>query len=210
MSLWFFFTSSLLISFIILNLNKISDSQTSLVDARRNPTNQVGRRLAAVFQVSIFLDGIADVRSFMAAIVHRHNLLTRKRYKNAAPSVALSDSIGIRNAAVINIGSLTFVKAGIYQLFQVFTRCVPKASKGRFRFRIRNILSSSYLIVFMFFPSLPRKSIPSITNIKSENVALVNTKIAIKAFDMNIHQCYSIIRNATTFKARVLKILSLV
>lgn len=125
MSLWFFFTSSLLISFIILNLNKISDSQTSLVDARRNPTHQVGRRLAAVFQVSMFLDGIADVRSFMAAVVHRHNLLTRKRDKNATSSVALPDSIGIRNAAVINIWSLTFVKAGIYQLFQVFTDVYP-------------------------------------------------------------------------------------
>ena len=149
MSLWFFFTSSLLISFIILNLNKISDSQTSLVDARRNPTNQVGRRLAAVFQVSIFLDGIADVRSFMAAIVHRHNLLTRKRYKNAAPSVALSDSIWIRNAAVVTIGSIALVKTGIYQLFQVLYRCVPKVSKGRFRFRIRNILFSSYSQLFI-------------------------------------------------------------
>lgn len=62
----------------------------------------------------------------MAAIVHRHNLLTRKRYKNASPSVALSDSIGIRNAAVINIGSLAFVKTGIYQLFQVFSDVYPK------------------------------------------------------------------------------------
>ena len=111
MSLWFFFTSSLLISFIILNLNKISDSQTSFVYARRNPTKQVGRRLAAVFQFSIFLDGIADVRSFMAAIVHRHNLLTRKRYKNAA---------------VVTIGSIALVKTGIYQLFQVFTDVYPK------------------------------------------------------------------------------------
>ena len=34
--------------------------------------------------------------------------------------------------------------------------------------------------------------------------------IQLKAFDMNIHQCYSIIRNATTFKTRVFKILSLV
>lgn len=126
MSLWFFFTSSLLISFIILNLNKISDSQTSLVDARRNPTHQVGRRLASVFHTNSILDGIAGMRSFMAAIVHRHNLLTRKRYKNAAPSVALPDSIGIRNAAVINIGSLAFVKAGIYQFFQVFTDVYPK------------------------------------------------------------------------------------
>lgn len=110
MSLWFFFTSSLLISFIILNLNKITNTQASLIDARRNPTYQIGRRLAAVFHVSIILDGIANVRSFMAAVVHRHSLLTRKRYKNAAPSVALSDSIGIRNAAVINIGSLALVK----------------------------------------------------------------------------------------------------
>nr|DAL23902.1 MAG TPA_asm: hypothetical protein [Caudoviricetes sp.] len=39
---------------------------------------------------------------------------------------------------------------------------------------------------------------------------MVNTKIAIKTFDMNIHHCYSIIRNATTFKTRVFKILSLV
>lgn len=150
MSLWFFFTSSLLISFIILNLNKISDSQTSLVDARRNPTNQVGRRLAAVFQVSIFLDGIADVRSFMAAIVHRHNLLTRKRYKNAAPSVALSDSIGIRNAAVINIGSLTFVKSGIYQLFQVFTDVYPKLQRvdSVFVFVISFLLHISSFLCF--------------------------------------------------------------
>lgn len=82
-----------------------------------------------MFQVSTFLDGIADVRSFVAAIVHRHNLLTRKRYKNTAPSVALPDSIGIRNAAVINIGSLALVKTGIYQLFQVLYRYVPKASR---------------------------------------------------------------------------------
>lgn len=116
-----FFTSSLLISFIILNLNKISNTQTSLVDARRNPTYQVGRRLIAVFHANMILDGIADVRSFMAAVVHRHNLLTRKRDKNATSSVALPDSIGIRNAAVITIGSIALVKTGIYQLFQVFT-----------------------------------------------------------------------------------------
>ena len=46
----------------------------------------------------------------MAAVVHRHNLLTRKRDKNAASSVALPDSIGIRNAAVITIGSIALVK----------------------------------------------------------------------------------------------------
>lgn len=62
----------------------------------------------------------------MAAVVHRHNLLTRKRDKNAASSVALPDSIGIRNAAVITIGSIALVKTGIYQLFQVFTDVYPK------------------------------------------------------------------------------------
>ena len=111
MSLWFFFTSSLLISFIILNLNKITNTQTSLVDARCNPTYQICRRFTAVFHTSMILDGIADVRSLMAAVVHRHNLLTRKRYKNAA---------------VVTIGSIALVKTGIYQLFQVFTDVYPK------------------------------------------------------------------------------------
>lgn len=81
-----------------------------------------------MFQVSIFLDGIADVRSFMAAIVHRHNLLTRKRYKNAAPSVALSDSIGIRNAAVINIGPCTCQNRNLSALSSLY-RYVPKVSR---------------------------------------------------------------------------------
>ena len=127
--------------FLIYDFNEISDSQTSLVDARRNPTNQIGRRLTAVFQVSIFLNGIADVRSFMAAVVHRHNLLTRKRDKNATPSVALSDSIGIRNATVINIGSLALVKTGIYQLFQVFTDVYLKLQR----------VDSVFVFVISFF-----------------------------------------------------------
>ena len=89
--------------FLIYNFNEISNAQTSHVDARRNPTNQVSRRLIAVLHVNIIFDSIADVRSFMAAVVHRHILLTLKRDKNAAPSVALPDGIGVRNAAVIYI-----------------------------------------------------------------------------------------------------------
>lgn len=73
--------------------------------------HQVGRRLAAVLHANSIFDGIAGMRSFMAAVVHRHTLPTLKRNKNAA---------------VITIGSFAFVKTGIYQLFQVLTDVYPK------------------------------------------------------------------------------------
>nr|DAF67411.1 MAG TPA: hypothetical protein [Caudoviricetes sp.] len=63
---------------LIFNFNEISNTKTSLVDARRNPTNQVGRRLAAVLHTNSILDGLAGMRSLMTTNSHPHRILACK------------------------------------------------------------------------------------------------------------------------------------